>query len=97
MKAYNKGEKTRFTVYQDVQVDVEVDFSVEEVMEAVQDDPEALVKMRELLGVSPELICEDFTDTQNRLFHLIKQSYRLSVEDEDLIISLSEKYNYLKD
>lgn len=97
MHRYNKGKKSRFTIYETVQVEAEVDFSLKDVVDALEDDDDdAKEELVALLRGEKYVLPVENTDINDMLNHLISNSFRFDADDDNIIRGLAEKYNFLK-
>jgi hypothetical protein len=99
MTTYNKGKSMRFTVYQNVDVEVETDFSLKEVFEAISNDTEALETFKEMFiatGIfSASYQHGDASDFSQALDYLQERSFEVSNEDKEQVVTLAQKYRFL--
>lgn len=85
---YNKGKSTRLTLYKEVEV--EADFGLDEIIEGIIDDEEALSEFRKALEANGIPESDDpFKDSVLKLSNKLRW---LSLEDETILKDLIKKY-----
>jgi hypothetical protein len=100
-RTYSKGSNTKFTAYQTVEVDAEMDFTIKDIYDAIADDNEAVDAFVELLKEDGHLTRSGITFTDSTgdfyqaLQHLDERSFEMSVEDQEAIIEIAKKYRFI--
>lgn len=94
MDKYSKGKNSRFTIYETVEVEAEVDFSLQDVVDALEDDDDAKQELIAMLRGEKYVPVLDETEMTLMLNHLLVNSFRFDSEDDELIRKLAHKYNF---
>jgi len=81
-------------MYETVEVEAEVDFSLQDIVDALEDDDDAKQELIAMLGGEKYVTVLDETDMSLMLNHLAVNSFRFDSEDDELIRKLAQKYNF---